>query len=209
MKPYKQQQPEVEKEIEVKKEESKAESKAEVLKEIKTNTTMIAANPTDVYIAQIVESQPRTLEAIEVIAPDKLEDSRHRLKLPKEVEAIFKKKGFTPRWIYKAKQSIDWAVKQRGWTLVTRVYFPDLPDDLFSATGVIENGDAILGFMPNKRADFLRSEPGRISRERIESLPIEKWKNGGENFYKPALTSEKDGEEITSGIQPDRPNQET
>lgn len=173
-------------------------------RDIKTNTTMIAANPIDVYVAQVVESQPKTLEEVEVIAVDKYEDARHRLKLPKEIEKIFKKKGYTARWIFKDKRSVDWAIKQRGWSLVTRMFFPDLPDDLFSATGVVENGDSILGFMPNKRAEFLRSEPGRMSTERMNNLPIEKWKNGGENFYKPALTSEKDGEEITAGIQPDR-----
>lgn len=165
--------------------------------------TLIAANPSDVYIAQLAASQPETLleaEAREIFVGD----GDHRLTLPKEVKEIFARKNYAPRWISKDKRMLDRAVKQRGWNLVTRVYFPDLPDELFSATGVIENGDAILGFMPERKATKLRTEPGQKSAERVKNLPIEKWKDdpSGERYYKPKLSNEKDGETLNEGLQP-------
>ena len=166
-------------------------------------TTLIAANQTDVYIAQMAAGQPDTLEeaeAREII----VKDGNHRLTLPEEIHVMFKKRGYAPRWIFKDKRALDHAIKQRGWNLVTRTYFPDLPDHLFSATGVIEQGDAILGFMPERTAKKLRSEPGLKSMERVKNLPIDKWKDdpSGERYYKPDLSSEKDGETIQEGIQP-------
>ena len=166
-------------------------------------STLIAANQTDVYIAQMAAGQPATLleaEAREIL----VKDGQHRLTLPEEIQTMFKKRGYAPRWIFKDKRALDHAVKQRGWNLVTRVYFPELPDHLFSATGVIEQGDSILGFMPERIAKKLRSEPGLKSMERVKNLPIEKWKDdpSGERYYKPDLSSEKDGETIENGIQP-------
>ena len=185
------------------KEESKYEPKKEEAKEKQAPTTLIAANQTDVYIAQLAASQPDTLEGAE----DRdilVKEGHHRLTLATELLDLFKKKGYAPRWIFKDKRALDHAVKQRGWNLVTRVYFPELPDHLFSATGVIEQGDAILGFMPEKKALRLRSEPGLKSMERVKNLPMEKWKDdpSGERYYKPDLSSEKDGEQIEQGIQP-------
>lgn len=166
-------------------------------------TTLIAANKEDVYVAQLAASQPDTLEEAEdrdII----VKEGNHRLTLPDEVQTMFKKRGYAPRWIFKDKRALDHAVKQRGWNLVTRVYFPDLPDHLFSATGVIEQGDSILGFMPEKKAKELRTAPGLRSMERVKNLPIEKWKDdpSGERYYKPDLSSEKDGEIVETGIQP-------
>lgn len=165
--------------------------------------TIVAANPDDVYIAQVVSSQPETLEDLEIKLGAMNTDPRNRLALNDELDKIFKKSGFVARWIFKHKQAIDHAIKNRGWTLVTRVFFPELPDHLFSATGVIENGDLILGFMPEKRAEALRRAPQDLSRDRAKNLPIEKWKDGGDKYYKPKLQDEKDGEVINNGIQPD------
>lgn len=165
-------------------------------------STLIAANQTDVYVAQLAAGQPDTLleaEARTIFVGD----GDHRLTLPKEIKELFARKNYAPRWIFKDKRALDHAVKQRGWNLVTRVYFPELPNELFSATGVIENGDAILGFMPERKAHKLRTEPGLKSTERVKNLPIEKWKDdpSGERYYKPDLSSEKDGETIQEGIQ--------
>lgn len=181
--------------------EDKSETKNE--SKLTSPTTLVAANQTDIYVAQMAAGQPETLleaEAREIL----VKEGTHRLTLPPEVEALFKKRNYAPRWIYKDKRALDHAVKQRGWNLVTRVYFPELPDELFSATGVIEQGDAILGFMPEKIAKRLRSEPGLKSMERVKNLPIEKWKDdpSGERYYKPDLSAEKDGETIEQGIQP-------
>ena len=165
-------------------------------------STLIAANQTDVYVAQLAAGQPETL--LEAESRDIfVGEGSHRLTLPKEIKEFFARKNYAPRWIFKDKRALDHAIKQRGWNLVTRVYFPELPDELFSATGVIENGDAILGFMPERKAYKLRTEPGLQSMERVKNLPIEKWKDdpSGERYYKPDLSSEKDGETIQEGIQ--------
>ena len=180
------------------------DSKVAFKDEVKQSpNTLIAANKEDVYIAQLAASQPDTLEEAEDRTIS-VKEGHHRLTLSTELQEMFKKKGYAPRWIYKDKRALDHAVKQRGWNLVTRVYFPDLPDHLFSATGVIEQGDSILGFMPEKKALKLRTEPGLRSMERVKNLPIEKWKDdpSEERYYKPKLSNEKDGETLNDGIQP-------
>lgn len=156
----------------------------------------------DGYIHERLKEQPTSLKDVDVRMPD-LQKTNDLLKLPKELEVHKVKYGF--KWIYKKKMSIDRHLDTLGWVIVTKKYFPELPKRLFSAQGCVERGDAILGFIPIKRAEFLRSEPGRLSMERIKNLPMEKWKDpdGGEKYYKPDLTAEKDGQEIVAGIQPD------
>lgn len=161
--------------------------------------TVILSN-VDAHIYERLKEQPKTLAEIEVRVP-KYDRVGHILQLPKELETHRKKYSF--KWIYKKQKAIDHNLDNLGFSLVNRIYFPELPKHLFSAQGCIERGDAILGFTTVKRAEFLRSEPGRISMERVKSLPMEKWKDGGEKYYKPDLTQEKDGEQVVAGIQPD------
>lgn len=161
--------------------------------------TVILSN-VDAHIYERLKEQPKTLAEIEIKTP-KYENVGHMLRLPKELEAFKNKYSF--KWIYKNKKAIDHNLDNLGFSLVNRIYFTTLPRHLFSAQGCIERGDAILGFTTVKRAEFLRSEPGRISMERVKNLPIEKWKDGGEQYYKPDLTQEKDGEQVVAGIQPD------
>ena len=134
--------------------------------------------------------------------------SQSRSALPDDVKKAFEKRELAARWINKDKKMIDRAIHIRGWVIVNKMYFPELDKHYFTANGTIENGDSILGFMPVAQADRLRRRPGEISQERIKNLPVEKFKNEqGEKigYYKPALTSEKDGEMTTVGIQPDKP----
>ena len=192
-----------------KKEEAKAPiEKVEVkeAREIKGPTTIVAAVPEDIYIAQMVQGQPSTLAEIEARDVEMPQEGKHRLTLPDEIEKLFKKRNVAPRWILKTKRGIDNAVRQRGWVLATKVYFPELSDEFFSATGVIENGDSILAFMPEKQAAVLRAIPQKQSLDKTRNLPIDAWKTDakGEKYYKPDLSTkqdEKDGEVVSSEFQ--------
>ena len=139
-----------------------------------------------------------TIEEIEVRDIDNRTEGQHRLKLPKEVEEAFKKRKVSARWLYKEKRAIDNALNVIGWILANRVYFPELPDYLFSATGCIEAGDAILAFMPLERVLKLRELPGKKSRELVRNIPaqdLKKWEQRAEHHYKPVAGVAEDGSE--------------
>ena len=148
-------------------------------------------------------SNAPTLEDVQVRDIDNRTEAQHRLKLPKEVEDLFKAKKLSPRWLYKEKRAIDNALNVIGWILVNRVYFPELPDYIFSANGCIEAGDAILAFMPKARADQIRELPAKKSRELVNNIPaqdLKKWVQRSEHHYKPASgVAEDGGEETPSG----------
>lgn len=177
----------------------KVENKVET--PITSENIHVVASERDAYILERIKSQPKTLEEVKVQSPTFDVEGRHRLSLPKELEKF--KAEFAFRWIDKDPRMVSHALDERGWTLVTRQYFSNLPKHLFTASGIIERGTAILAFMPEERAYKLRTEPGKRSMERVKNLPIEKYKDGGEQFYKPSLTEEKDGQQLNSGIQPD------
>ncbi len=193
------------------KDEVKSEVK-EVKAEVKqTPQTFVIKTEMDAYINERLQTQPTNLDEIEV-RPFNYDQPKNRVALPKEVEALFKKRNYSPRWINKDKKMIDHAINDRGWLLVNKTYFKELPNHIFTANGTIENGDSILGFMPAKQAEILRRRPGQISQERIKNLPINKWQDDNKSdkisYYKPVLTGEKDGEMETIGIQPDKPSNE-
>ncbi len=163
----------------------------------------------DAYIQDLITAGPKTVDEIQV--KDYKENSgRHRLALPIQIEQKYGKK-YAFRWVNKKKQAVDHAVFNRRWNIVNRMLFSDMPKVLFTANGTIENGDLILCFMPMAEAERLRRAPGELSRQRVKDLPMEKWKNSGEDspFYKPTLgQEEKDGETVQTGIQPDlQPNE--
>lgn len=159
----------------------------------------------DAYLHDRLKSQPKTWDQVKVTPDPVSADGWHVLKLPRDVEEVFKRRGLAPRWINKDKKSIDRALDVRGWVLANRVLFPEIKKHHFTANGTVERGDAILGFMAEERAERLRRIPGEISLEKMKNLPIEKWKNQpGDQFYKPDLSTEKDGEEVAAGIQPDK-----
>jgi hypothetical protein len=70
----------------------------------------------------------------------------------------------------KHKQALDYACDVRGWTLVNRTHFPELPRHFFTVSGSFERGDAILAFMPIEKAEALRQEPGRKSTDILENF---------------------------------------
>lgn len=146
-------------------------------------------------------SNAPTIEDIEVRDVDNRTEGQHRLRLPKEVEQAMIKRKLSPRWIYKEKRAIDNALNVIGWTLANRVYFPELPDYLFSANGCIEAGDAILAFMPAERAQKIRELPAKKSRELVKNIPaqdLKKWEQRAEHHYKPDSGVSEDGTEVNS-----------
>ena len=129
----------------------------------------------DSYIAQRQRGQPKTLDDVEarVQRLENLNRDRHRMTLPDYFEQKSydheASRPFVFRWLFKEKKAIDRALNDIGWTLVNRTYFPDAPEYLFTANGGIEIGDALLAFMPAKRALAIRLEPGRRSQQKLAS----------------------------------------
>ena len=168
------------------------------------NRPVVILSELDSIIAERNKTQlsnAPTLEDVQVRDLDKRTESQHRLKLPKEVEEAFIKRGLSPRWIYKEKRAIDNALNVIGWVLVNKVYFPELPDYLFSASGCIEAGDAILAFMSKRRAQAIREFPGKRSREMVRNIPaqdLKKWEQRSDNQYKPASGVAENGEDEKS-----------
>ena len=168
------------------------------------NRTVVVKSGIDAYISELMQGGPRNIEEVRVhdYSPDQ---DRHRMSLPKSLESKYGKK-YAFRWVNKKKEWIDRAVSVRRWVICNRALFRDMPSHIFSANGTIENGDTILCFMPIESAERLRREPGKVSTDRVKDLPMEKWKNKGEDspFYKPTLgQEERDGEVLAAGIQPD------
>ena len=129
----------------------------------------------DSYIVQRQRGQPKTLEEVEarVQRLENLDRNRHRLTLPDYFEQKSYDHAATRpyvfRWLFKEKKAIDRALNDIGWTLVNQTYFPDAPAYLFTANGGIEIGDALLAFMPAKRALAIRLEPSRRSQNKLKS----------------------------------------
>jgi len=142
----------------------------------------IILNQQDSHVYERIKSQPKTIEEIEIKFEDKKDPNKHRLSLPDEVVAHEKKFAF--RWIYKTKRGIDEACDVRGWKIVSRSLFPDLPKHLFAVSGGVERGDVILGFMPKDKAIALREEPGKQSSELIKNT-FSKHKDDP-RYYKPS-----------------------
>lgn len=144
----------------------------------------------DTYVADRMKSQPKSLEEVFTMEDKRYAPHEHRLSLPKELKAYEKK--FCFRWINKRKRAVDEAVDIKGWVIANKVLFPDVPKHLFSMSGAIERGDAILGFMPLKKAEAIRKAPGDKSSDLVKSqlskgtIPLPKGKSG---FYKPEDTS--------------------
>ena len=158
--------------------------------ESRETTPLVLVSEIDAYVHELQKSQPKTLEDISVTIEQDFEKPQHALVLPEEIKAF--EKEYTFRWISKKKRAIDYALSVVGWTIVNRLLFKNLPKHFFTANGTIERGDAILTFMPNKRAERIRLRPAEISRERVRNTPVQdlkRWEDRGENMYKPDLGS--------------------
>ena len=185
---------------------------AEPLSQEKESTPITLLAETDAYIHERMKAQPKSLDKIKVEVEKDWESRGHALQLPKELEKYGKDYAF--RWINKKKRAIDHAVDVIGWTFVNKVLFKDAPKYLFTANGSIERGDAILAFMPLKRAIQIRLRPAEISRERVRNTPVQdlrRWEDRGENYYKPDLGAAENDNERPVGISvsPDTDTKET
>lgn len=176
----------------------KPETKA-TLAEAPLSQAVTLVSELDGYIQERMKSQPKDLASVEVMEKPSL--GRHRLSLPDYFEQLnYDSPHHGPyvfRWIYKEKRAIDRALNVVGWVLANRTYFPDAPKELFSVSGAIEVGDAVLGFMPVKRALELREKPGRMSREALER-ELRKPEERPDLFYKPNLGPEESEGEMSN-----------
>ena len=159
----------------------------------------------DSYIRERMRGQPRNLEEVVSRAEvkERLTPSQHRLTLPEFFESLSydhtEKPGpFVFRWLFKEKRAIDRALNVLGWTLVNRTYFPHAPRYLFTANGGVEIGDAVLAFMPAKKAVEMRAKPARDSQERLAArvtqvegdYSLMTGNPKDERIYKPELSTE-------------------
>ena len=144
-----------------------AEPKKPAKKPVEVQAPQVLVSNTDAYIYDRLRGQPQTLEDVEVKVVGSKKDGVHQLSLPEELKIYEDRFAFY--WIYKNKKAIDRACDVRCWTIVSRVHFSDLPAHLFTVNGCMERGDNILGFMPRKRAEELRRNPGQISSDIVKS----------------------------------------
>ena len=163
----------------------------------------------DSYIADKMKSQPKTLDEVLLVKEKKYLPGEHRLSLPKEFKSYIDKFGF--RWINKRKRAVDDA-NIKGWVIVNRRLFPEIAVNaphLFSTSGAVEKGDAILAFMSRQVAEQIRKAPGEKSSAILKAQLAKgtiKLPEGQSGFYKPEDTTEKEdaGIEQGGGLQEDR-----
>jgi hypothetical protein len=157
--------------------------------------TMLAED--DRYIADRMKSQPKTLDDVLLVKEKRYSPGEHRLTLPKEFKPYENKLSF--RWLNKKKRSIDDAII-KGWIIVNKTIFPDIAKKskyLFSTSGAVERGDAVLACIKKEIAESIRKAPGVKSSAYLKSqlnkgtTPLPKGQSG---FYKPEDTTEKEDE---------------
>jgi hypothetical protein len=141
----------------------------------------------DAFVMDRLKSQPKTLEEIDAVVVEKPKDGKHQLSLPEELDPYLPKYAFC--WMFKRKQSLDQACDLYHWSFTNRTYFPEMPDYLFSARGVMERGDVVLMFRPKRIDDEMRKQPGIESLERIKART--EAHKGDPRFYVPEAEFEK------------------
>ena len=147
----------------------------------------------DSMLLDRLKSQPKTLDEIDIEVVSQPREGVHKLTLPEELEPFTKKYAFC--WIFKRKQSIDEACDQLHYKLTNRTYFPELPDHIFSARGIIERGDNVLAFRPMRIEIEMRKVPGIESNQRIKAR--QNAHEGDPSFYVP---KPEDGEAKVVGV---------
>lgn len=190
----------------------KTEQEKEVVKpieEIQESVPMLQMlAEDDRYIADRMKSQPRTLDDVLLVKERRYAPGEHRLTLPKEFKVYEDKLSF--RWLNKKKRSIDDAII-KGWIIVNKTIFPEVAKKskyLFSTSGAIERGDAVLACIKKEIAESIRKAPGQKSSAHLKNQlekgtqPLSKGQSG---FYKPEDTTEKeDSTGVGSGLQEGR-----
>lgn len=190
----------------------KTEQEKEVVKEVQEvqesvpMLQMLAED--DRYIADRMKSQPRTLDDVLMVKERRYAPGEHRLTLPKEFKVYEDKLAF--RWLNKKKRSIDDAII-KGWIIVNKTIFPEVAKKskyLFSTSGAIERGDAVLACIKKEIAESIRKAPGLKSTAHLKNQlekgtqPLPKGQSG---FYKPEDKTEKeDSTGVGSGLQEGR-----
>jgi hypothetical protein len=162
----------------------------------------------DRYIVDRMKSQPKTLDDVLMVKERRYAPGEHRLTLPKEFKAYEDKLSF--RWLNKKKRSIDDAII-KGWIIVNKTIFPEVAKKskyLFSTSGAIERGDAVLACIKKEIAESIRKAPGLKSTAYLKNnlnkgtQPLQKGQSG---FYKPEDTTEKEDDSgVGQGLQEGR-----
>ena len=171
----------------------KAEKTIPVQPEKQATQNIMIHSELDSMLLDRLKSQPKTLEEIDVEVVSSPKEGVHKLTLPVELEPYTKKYAFC--WIFKRKQSIDEACDQLHYKLTNRLYFPELPDHLFSARGIMERGDNVLAFRPKHIDDEMRKAPGLESTMRIKQRLTAH--EGNPDFYVP---KPEEGESKVVGV---------
>lgn len=167
----------------------------------------------DSYIRERIDAQPVTLDEVKTRSTPRLSQGKHRLSLPEYFEGqsydctwgegcpvhrmddrhrILNRGEFVFRRVWKRKRAIDEAINLKGWFLVNRTYFPEVPKHLVSASGGVEEGDSILFFMPAEQALRVRRSSGEMSRERVRDQ-LTRYDNH-EEFYRPRPEAEEESD---------------
>jgi hypothetical protein len=156
--------------------------------------TLTIMSQEDAYLADRMKSGPKSLEEVVTVKERHYAPGEHRLSLPSEFKKYEKKLAF--RWINKKKRAVDDAIN-KGWAIVNRTLFPDIAKNspyLFSTSGAVERGDAVLAIISLAVAKQIRLAPGEKSMATVKShlnkgkVKLPKGKSG---FYEP---KEKDEE---------------
>lgn len=156
----------------------------------------------DAYIADRMKSQAKSLDEVLMVKEKRYAPGEHRLSLPREFKKYEEKFSF--RWANKKKRAIDDTI-QKGWVIVNRTLFPDVAKKssyLFSTSGAVEKGDAILVFIKKEIAEAIRRAPGEKSTATLKAQlskgtqPLPKGQSG---FYIPEDTTEKEEKGVAEG----------
>jgi len=204
-----------------------------VTSEPETKPTVIMSE-LDSVIYDRIRSQPKDIDSLRLEIPRLDSSGLHRLSLPDYFEKFsydctrgdvcsFHKRGkeghilnhgkYVFRWLFKEKRSIDTHLNVNGWYLVNRSgSFGSVPREFFEVSGGVEQGDAILAFMPVAKAMRIREFPsirsqellkGRISRSKKDSRRVLMTGNPDrEDIYEPEMGSAEDKDGVTSGVAP-------
>ena len=172
--------------------EVKAEEPKEVKKEV---APTVLVSELDAQIKERMKSQPQTLDAVKV-KKSMMEQGVHLLSLPKELKPYEKDYAFY--WLGKDKRKIDRGLDVRGWVIINKTLFPHLPEHLFSISGAIERGDAILCCMAKAKAEALRKGPQDKANQLLRAT-LDKPKNHPD-MYEAKLSANEENEESPTGL---------
>ena len=175
----------------------------------------------DALIREMQKSEPKTLEEIDSrpVTVNSL-STRSRMALPEyfeplsydcswgdgckhhkrrlqyngpKLEMIYLKRGkYIFRFCFKDRRALDRARNVSGWHFVNRNLFPDAPRELFTASGGVETGDAVLMFLPAKQAMEIRTAPGKRSQELLRSRITPSKKRSSDGTPRAVMTGNPD-----------------